>query len=275
MGSLVLASLIVMLASLAGVVTVWKRLGRALERNLGALVSFSAGVFLLVAYELAAESVEHAGSMGTGMLWILLGAGIVLALFRLLPDFHHHHDECGTCAPHAHSRLDARRLLLSDALHNIGDGILIATAFSVSGPLGWLTTASVFIHELVQETSEFFVLRAAGYSARRALTFNFLVSSTILAGAIGGYVLLDTIAAIEAPLLGLAAGAFLVVVAYDLIPHSLSTSKKEARYGKHLVAFVLGALLMWSLNAFVSHATTSESGTGDTQRTQADGLRAS
>lgn len=247
-----LASLVVMLASLVGVIAVWRQLGTFIERNLSLLVSFSAGVFLLVAATLTLETLEHAATPELGVLWIVLGGIAVFAVFKLLPAFHHHHDE--HAEQHAHSSLDARRILVSDALHNIGDGILLAAAFSVSGPLGWLTAASVFIHELVQEISEFFVLRSAGYSTRKALSLNFLVSGTILIGAVGGYFLLDLFEQLETPLLGLAAGAFFVVVAHDLVPHSVRASETTARYDKHLLAFFLGLLLMWGVNALIGHA---------------------
>jgi len=247
-----LASLLIMLASLVGAIFVWKQIGKIIERNLNFLVSFSAGVFLIIAYELTNETIEHAGSFQDGLLWITAGAVAILIAFRLLPTFHHHHDEKDNDS-HSHSRIDARRILASDALHNIGDGILLAASFAVSVPLGIVTTLSIFVHELVQEVSEFFVLRQAGYSTKRALTLNFLVSGTILIGAVGGLYLLDQFEALEVPLLGIAAGSFLIVVVYDLIPHSVRTSQRKAQYFKHGVWFVVGLLLMFSINQFFVH----------------------
>ena len=48
-----------MLASLGGVISVWKKAGRLIEKNLSLLVSFSAGVFLIVSYQLGVETIEH------------------------------------------------------------------------------------------------------------------------------------------------------------------------------------------------------------------------
>ena len=248
---LIAASLVVMLASLIGVATVWRRFGGIIERNLGVLVSFSAGVFLLIAYTLAAEVFEHAGSALVGTLWIATGVALALLLFRGMPGFHHHHDTGSET--HTHSPIDARRILASDAVHNLGDGVLLAAAFAVSLEVGAITTASVFLHELVQEVSEFFVLRQAGYGVRRALTLNLLVSGTILVGAIGGFFLLAQFEMLEMPIVAVAAGMLLVVVMHDLIPHSIRSGRREAQYSRHLAWFVFGALLMWSISTFVGH----------------------
>lgn len=249
--ALIAAALIVMLASLIGVVTIWHRLGEVIERNLSVLVSFSAGVFLLIVYALAAETLEHAATTSLGVAFVALGIALALVLFRSMPGFHHHHDS--HTEEHTHSPIDTRRILVSDAVHNLGDGILLAAAFAVNLEVGIITTLSVFLHELVQEVSEFFVLRQGGHSVRKALALNALVSSTVLVGAIGGYFLLETFEQLEAPLIGIAAGMLLVVVVHDLIPHSIRSSHQSARYGKHLAWFALGALLMWSLSTFAGH----------------------
>ncbi len=246
-----LAAFFVMLASLIGVVSVWKHLGDVIERNLSVLVSFSAGVFLLIGYGLTEETFAHAHEPSEALVWIGIGAALIFLIFRILPTFHHHHDAHD--ATHTHGRLDARRVLFSDALHNAGDGILLAAAFAVSVPFGIATTVSVFIHEIVQEVSEFFVLRQAGYSTARALTINFLVSSTILIGALGGFFLLDTFEMFELPLLGLSAGAIFVVVLYDLVPHSIRSTIRTEQYIRHIIWFIVGALLMFSINTYVGH----------------------
>ncbi|MDP4020984.1 MAG: ZIP family metal transporter [Candidatus Adlerbacteria bacterium] len=250
MFEILVASIGIMLASLVGKISTWRWTGGVLERNLDFLTSFSAGVFLIVAYYLAAETLEHTGNIGEGIAWILAGALSVWLLFKVLPALHHHR-------PHGHEyeghTIDPRRLLISDGLHNVGDGIVLATAFSVSMGLGAVAALSVFVHELVQEISEFFVLREGGYSVRRALSLNFLVSSTILVGALGAYFLLDLFELIEVPLLGLSAGAFLVVVLGDLIPHSLKATNGYAHTLKHLFWFAAGAILMFLISTLGGH----------------------
>ena len=186
---ILIASFVIMLASLIGVFSVWKRAGHFVEKNLAFLVSFSAGVFLVVSYNLSFEVIEHANAVSSGLFWIAVGAVGILVLFRMLPHFHHHHDESEEES--SHSRIDIRRILIGDSLHNVGDCILLTSAFVISPVIGLIAMVSIFVHELVQEVSEFFVLRQAGFSARKALALNFLVSATILIGSLGGYILLE------------------------------------------------------------------------------------
>lgn len=245
---LIITALIIMLASLSGVVSVSRHLGVFIERNLSVLVSFSAGVFCIINFTLISETLAHSTSLLSGLLWIVGGALGIFVIFRILPTFHHHHDAHEE-HDHHHSRIDTRRIIFSDALHNIGDGILLAAAFTISIPLGIAAAASIFIHEIVQEISEFFVLKQAGFTTAQALTLNFAISSTILIGAIGGFVALDYFTHIEIPFLGIAAGALLVVILHDLIPHSVRTSRHTNMYAKHIGAFLLGIALMYTTTA--------------------------
>jgi zinc and cadmium transporter len=244
-------SVLIMSASLVGVVSIWYKAGQVIERNLSLLVSFSAGVFLIVAYQLGSEAIEHSATSSSGLLWIMVGVLVIWILFKFLPSFHHHHE--GGLGDHFHTRLDARRIMASDALHNLGDGILLAASFTVSSSLGVLTVLSVFVHELVQEMSEFFVLKQAGYSTKSALVLNLAISVTILVGALGSFFLLESFKVIEVPLLGLASGAFLVVVFHDLVPHSVRVSKQKNLYLSHLAWFLAGIVLMFAMNSTTGH----------------------
>jgi len=234
-------AVLIMFASLVGVFSVWRRAGRVVERHLSLLVSFSAGVFLVIAYQLGIEALEHSHTFRFGLFWIIIGVLTVWLLFKFLPSSHHHHDE--TLETHPHSRLDARRIMVSDALHNLGDGIFLAASFALS----------IFVHELVQEMSEFFVLRQAGYSAKSALVLNFAISATILPGALGGFFLLESFEILKVPLLGLASGAFLVVVFHDLIPNSIRASKHDSFYWRHLLLFLIGVVSMSIVNILTAH----------------------
>ncbi len=242
-------SVLVMLASLIGVFSVWNRVGQIVERELSLLVSFSAGVFIVIASQLGLETIEQAKTLGAGLIWIAYGALALWLLFKLLPFSHHHHDQ--RHEGHKHSGLDVRRIMTSDALHNVGDGIVLTASFVVSPSLGVFTAISIFIHELVQGLSEFFVLKQAGYSTKGALTLNFVISSTILIGSLGGFFLLESFEAIKIPLLGLTSGAFLVVVLHDLIPHSIRESKLKGLYVRHLSWFFIGAFLMFVIGKLI------------------------
>lgn len=242
-------SFLIMLASLVGKLAVWRG-STFVERNLGYLVSFSSGVFLVFLYGLATEAVEHSGGWTGGLLWILAGAVGIWVTFKILPGSHVHVGEEGS----AHPPLDARRLLFTDSIHNAADGIFLAASYAVSPALAATAGISILVHEALQEVSEFFVLRDAGYSTNGALLVNFLTSGTILIGSIGGYFLLGTFKTLEGPLLGIAAGGILVVVLHDLIPHSIRGANSAAHYAKHFAWFLAGAVLMYALVAVLPHA---------------------
>jgi len=245
-----LASFLIMLISLSGKLAAWRGLGALIERNLHFFVSFAAGVLLIIAWSLSQELIEHAGSLSAGLPWIAIGAVVILVAFRYIPQFHHHHDK----GDHSHSKIDANRLFASDAIHNIGDGIVIVVSFAASPLLGIASTVSIAVHEMLQEISEFFVYREAGLSVRMALWLNFLTSSTILIGAVGAFFLLERFEALEVPLLGLSVGAYLIVVFHDLIPHSLSSVSDRAHLVRHVAYFLIGAILMGLLITYLPHA---------------------
>src|SRR3989344_5536881 len=241
------ASLLVMFASLAGVFSLWQRAEKIIERNLDFLISFSAGVFVVIVYRLSVETIEHAGQAVLGFTWILIGALFIWTVFKLLPALHMHTE------PGNETHVDPRRILVSDSIHNIGDGILLAATFSVSVALGIATTASILIHEVLQEISEFFILRKGGYNPQKALSLNFLTSSSILVGSVGGFFFLELFEYLESPLLGFAAGALLVVVLTDLIPHSIGGSYERLHYVKHILLFLIGVSLMLAVSVFITH----------------------
>lgn len=252
MTSIILTSLLIMLASLVGVIFTWKALGGFIQKRVSLMVSFSAGVFLLLVLSLSQE-VFH-GDLSTMVIigWFLTGIIGVLLLFRFLPMFHHHHTN--EHDDHAHGKLDARKIVISDAIHNAGDGILLASAFAFSFELGLATALGIFIHEIIQEVSEFFVLKQAGLSTKKALVVNFIASSPVLIFGLASYWLLESFVVLETPLLALSAGAFLVVVVFDLIPESVRRSREEKNYTKHGIVFVVGLLLMLWVGSVFGHS---------------------
>jgi len=246
---IILSSLLIMSASLAGVFSIWKKFGKIIERNLKFLVSLSAGVFLFISYHLGHEAMENSTNILSAPIWIIIGMLGIILIFKILPSFHHHHDEHEEMKDHDCCEIDTRKILISDAIHNIADGILLVSSFAVSTYLGVITVLGIFVHEIIQETSEFFVLKQSGYSTKKALVVNFLVSSTILIGSIGGYFLIGMFSLLEPILLSIAAGAFFIVVIYDLIPHSIRQSSHKTHYLKHLTFFFLGILIMIGINS--------------------------
>lgn len=241
---------VIMLASLVGAVTISTTVHVFVEKNLNLLTSFAVGVFGVVAFMLFQEASAHGALLGTGM-WVLIGALVSIILSNLIPEFHHHHTEDTN---HPHSRRSAMRILASDGLHNMADGILITASFLSGGAVGIGIALSVLIHEMVQELTEFFVLKQAGYSTREALIRNFLVSATILIGAVGSFYFLDFFEGFESILLGLAAGGFLAVLLQDLIPASFKAARTSQKMLLYIGAVILGAGIMIGVGTLGGHA---------------------
>lgn len=238
MTEVIIAAFIVMLASLSGVVFATRYTGRLLENKLSYLISFSAGVFLITAGALALEVFELAPSIGAGAILIVAGYILAEGVHRLIPEMHHHHDD--DCA-HKHG-VAARKLIVGDAIHNVADGVIIVAAFAASGPLGVAATVSIVIHEVLQEISEFFVLRRAGYSIKKALTINFAVASTIFIGVGLGHFALAS-HELEIILLAVSAGFFMHVVLHDLLPKHHEHETNES-FLRHVAMVAIGAVLM-------------------------------
>lgn len=240
------AAMIVMIVSLTGVVFLHKTTARFLESRLAFLVSFSAGVFLVTAGAIALEVFEIADSMIQGVLLIALGYALAFLVNRLLPETHHHHtDDCE--AKHGAA---ARKLIVGDAIHNTVDGVVLVVAYAAAPALGLAALVSIVIHEALQEVSEFFVLRRAGYSVRKALAINFAVSSTILLGVGLGYFALVS-HELEVALLAVSAGFFLQVVFHDLLPKHHEHEHMESFF-MHGLLVLIGALVMGSIASAVS-----------------------
>lgn len=241
-----------MLVSLSGVITTLKWFESAIEKRISLFSSFSAGVFLVVGILLVRELLEHSESVSVSLSSIGIGALGLIVLSRI-PEFHHHHSKAeGNEDNHSHSNASVKRILASDALHNVGDGVLIGTSFAVSIPLGIVATTGIVVHELLQELSEFFLLRERGLSARRALKVNFLVSSTILIGIFASFFLVNY-EKVENIIIGLSAGAILAVVFHDLIPNLVRVSKKSKQLKKHILLFIAGGFVMLTLSLSIGH----------------------
>ncbi len=228
---------VIMLVSLTGAIFVGKFTKGFFEQRLPFLVSFSAGVFLVTTGALMLEVFELSLTMVSGVGMIIFGYLLAWLLQYLLPETHHHHDD--ECAV---QKGGAKKLIIGDAIHNIADGIVLVTAFSVSSVLGFAIAVSIVIHETLQEISEFFVLRRAGYTNRQALLINFSVSSTVIIGVLLGYFALVS-EGFELALLAVSAGFFIQVVIHDLLPRQSHHETKDD-FLKHILLVVVGVMVM-------------------------------
>ena len=121
---------------------------------------------------------------------------------------HHHHHHGGNWA-----------VLAGDSVHCFGDGVIIASAFVASPPLGVAAALAVLVHEVPHHMGDLAVLRSGhGGDRRTALTKVSLAGAVTALGGVVGYLLLGRLTGLLPYLLMLASSSFIYVALADLIP---------------------------------------------------------
>ncbi len=249
---ILLATAAIALLALSGIVLLFYR-GHHINKLLLGFVALSAGAMLGNAlFHLLPEAIE----MSEGGRISLFGSMLLVALafilsFLLEQIFSWHH--CHTAShhageePHPHCEREiqpySRLVLLSDAVHNFMDGIIIAASFIVSPALGVTTAIAIALHEIPQELGDFAVLVHGGYTKRRALFLNFLSALTVVVGGVVGYFVTSASELAVPVLLPFAAGSFLYIAASDLLPE-LKHEEKLTKTLLHFAIFLIGVAIM-------------------------------
>jgi zinc and cadmium transporter len=143
----------------------------------------------------------------------LVGIVLFFVLERLLIWRHCHDQDC------EHHRAAGSLLLVGDAFHNFGDGVILASAFLTSLPLGIGATLAIVTHEIPQEIGDFAILLESGYTRRAALVWNTLAAAATLPGALLGYLLLSRTLSAIPYVMAVSAASFLYIAMADLVPH--------------------------------------------------------
>lgn len=126
-------------------------------------------------------------------------------------------------------------ILVGDSFHNLADGLVIASGFLVSIPLGIAVSLAVVAHEVPQEVGDFAILLDHGYRPWRAFAYNLLSATATLPGAIAGYFWLETSRQALPYVLAFSAASFLYIAIADLVPRL----HRGVGFGRHLCQFAL------------------------------------
>ena len=232
---IIAATLFVSFISLIGIFT-FSIKDKLLKKILLVLVGFSAGTLMGGAFlHLIPESLEKAGSDNV-FLVVIFGFLLFFVMEKVLWR-HCHKDKCEI---HTFAYMN----LVGDAVHNLIDGLIIATAFITNIPLGIATMLAVAAHEIPQEIGDFGVLVYGGFGKKKALFLNLLTALTALVGGLLGYFLSPYIGDVMIFLLPLAAGGFLYIAAVDLLPE-IHKETDIVKTAFSLMLFVVGIVLMW------------------------------
>ena len=191
------------------------------------LASFAAGTLLGAAFfdllpEAAHELEESGGSHSELFLWTLVGLLSFFLLERFIRWFHHHHDH-----DHAKNQSTVSLVVLGGSIHNFIDGVVIASTFMVSIPLGIVTSLAVAAHEIPQEIGDFGILLHRGLRKKKILFLNFLSACIALVGALLAYGAADSLESFLPLILAISAGHFIYIAASDLIPEIHNEDNKK------------------------------------------------
>ncbi|MFP4038886.1 MAG: ZIP family metal transporter [Candidatus Nanohaloarchaea archaeon] len=200
------------------------------------LISLSAGtIFGAVFIHLVFKLANNLGyTRETGLL--VLGGMFLSLLLERVVHWHCHNKE-------HHIEAFSYVLLAGDAVHNILDGILIASSFIAGPPSGIAATAAVMFHKVPKEAGDFGVLVESGFTRVKAVLFNVGVSLFMFIGA--GIVLgLSSISQnINAYLLPLVIGNFVYIAGSDLLPRF----KTDDNLLLHSIMFSTGVAVMYAV----------------------------
>jgi zinc and cadmium transporter len=229
------AAIIDALLGFVGVFSLWVS-EKSMEKLSHILMAFAAGSLLGGAFlHLLPEALEE---VAPDQVFILALAGFIL--FTFLETYVHWH-HCKECDIHPFSYM----VLIGDGVHNFLGGLVLAASFLVSVPLGIATIIAIIAHELPQQLGIFGTLIKGGLDRNRAITYSFLSQSTIIGGALVGYLVAGFSQDLAPLLVPFAAGNFIYIAAADLIPEMHKAEGWEKV--KNLTVLFLGLLFMWAL----------------------------
>ncbi len=182
------------------------------KRLLPCLVSYATGTLLGAAFLGMIPKALHDLEPMRVFQVLLLGILVFFVLEKIMIWRHCHHEDCKV------HKSEGGLILIGDALHNFIDGVIIAAAFLVSAPFGFLTALTVISHEIPQEAGDFAILLHSGYSRKKAILYNLLSSATSLIGALLGYFFLKDMMEFIPYIMVLSASSFIYIAIADLVP---------------------------------------------------------
>ncbi|OGS14156.1 MAG: hypothetical protein A2234_10875 [Elusimicrobia bacterium RIFOXYA2_FULL_58_8] len=171
----------------------------------------------------------------------LAGIFVFLGLEKTLLWRHCHKESC-----EVHSSAGVM-IVIGDALHNFMDGVLIGSAMLVSPGLALASTLAVVAHEIPQETGDFAIMLASGWSRKKALCANIASSLATLPGAFCAYYALAYLKPALPYVMAVSAASFIYIALADLIP----AAHRHPGRGKPLLQFLLGLAGVGTIIFFV------------------------
>ena len=228
-----LAGLVVLIATSAGALAVLL-LKKLDGQRYAFLLAFSGGVMAFSAVEMLTESHHTSGDIGV-LAGFMAGVAILMISERLLPHIHMHIKKKEL----TDSKKKAALIAGTIALHNIPEGLAIATAFASSAPLGWFVTTSIALQDIPEGALVSAPLAVYGVNKRDSLLYGILSGFAECVAAIAGFLFLNFFSNLVPVALAFSAGAMVYVVFVELLPDAMQDGKERIA----TISFIAGAAI--------------------------------
>lgn len=210
----------------------------------GAGVMLAASAFSLVAPGIAAGKDLGYGPWGAGLTVgaaVLLGAGVLLLMDRVLP---HEHFIKGREGMEAHRLRRTWLFVFAIMLHNLPEGLAIGVGYATGDPVrGTALATGIAIQDIPEGLVVAVALLAAGYQRTFAVALGMLSGLIEPVGAVLGAAIIGWSALLLPWGLGFAAGAMLFVISHEIIPESHRKGHEVYATCGLMLGFVLMMLL--------------------------------
>lgn len=188
------------------------------------------------------ESMEKVDSHHIGLV-MLLTLVVLTSVEMLLNYLAHREAEAKKAAgerlaaDHVAASGGGVSLLTATFLHNISDGVMLASTFMIDPKLGVALTLAIVLHEIPQELSSFGALIDLGLDKRGAMSVNLAAFFGAVTGVSVGYLVLDKAAVLIPYAVGVAAASFIYVALVDFLPRLNRTALKRVIFWR--MVFIL------------------------------------
>lgn len=225
---------------------------RESPRGASLLLSFTAGLMLsIVALDMVPEAIEASPWLPMTPLLLVAGFGVTYLLNCWIDKSAHHEDKNN---PHhcacGHHDLHTAGIVLAAAvaLHNVPVGMAVGTTVAVQGVClaSVLAAVTIGLHNLPEGMSIAIPLLHDGSKTASAIAVAALSGLPTVLGAVAGYLVGNQAPVALAAAMGLAGGAMLYVVFFELLPEAALQWKSRWPILATVLGFALGVLLIFS-----------------------------
>lgn len=200
------------------------------------LLAVACGLLTAIALtHLIPEAMEMPGVEPHDLGLVMLGTMLVfLVLERCVLHRGHGHDS------HHEDKATATAVMAGATLHNVVDGVLIASTFLMDERAGWLVALAVCCHEIPQVTGYMVILRNCGFTVRRAVLWCALAALAAILGSVLGWAAVSLSREILPYALAASAASFLFITLHALLPEVFRDHASPREGARQLVLFVFG-----------------------------------